>query len=156
CVVLRTRKGSSNYYGGQIALPVFKEVANRLYATKMKNVNTVAHQSKTKLLPEVKDLQTKNYNVLVNVLGTSAKINPVTEWISHLHKDTLSGHLLYTPKKLTAGVPDVLGMGLKDAVYILEKAGLRVYSSGKGKVTRQSIGAGTPVQKGKQIQIELS
>ncbi|HMT37041.1 MAG TPA: penicillin-binding transpeptidase domain-containing protein, partial [Chitinophagaceae bacterium] len=42
CVVLRTKKGSNNYYGGQIALPVFKEVANRLYAMNMHKVNSVA------------------------------------------------------------------------------------------------------------------
>ncbi len=47
-------------------------------------------------------------------------------------------------------------MGLKDAVYLLENAGLDVIVKGKGTVTKQSIIAGTKVVKGDKIIIELS
>jgi cell division protein FtsI (penicillin-binding protein 3) len=53
-------------------------------------------------------------------------------------------------------VPNVIGMGIKDAIYLLENAGLNVRASGRGLVTRQSIDAGNKIQKGQQIIIELS
>jgi cell division protein FtsI (penicillin-binding protein 3) len=52
-------------------------------------------------------------------------------------------------------VPDVKGMGAKDAFYLLKQAGLRVGLSGYGRVVAQSISAGQTAQKGAYIQITL-
>jgi cell division protein FtsI (penicillin-binding protein 3) len=52
-------------------------------------------------------------------------------------------------------VPLVVGMGLKDAIYLLESIGLKVIVKGKGTVTEQSIQAGTPVKKNQTIYITL-
>ncbi len=54
-----------------------------------------------------------------------------------------------------AVMPDVKGMGLKDAVYLLENMGLKVKANGKGKVMIQSILAGTPLAKGMTVYVEL-
>ena len=53
-------------------------------------------------------------------------------------------------------VPNTVGMGLKDAMYLLENNGLNVVVIGRGSVTKQSIAAGTKINKGTQIVIELS
>jgi cell division protein FtsI (penicillin-binding protein 3) len=53
-------------------------------------------------------------------------------------------------------VPSVVGMGARDAVYLLESRGLRVALSGVGKVKRQSIAEGTKVKKGETIRIYLN
>ncbi len=53
-------------------------------------------------------------------------------------------------------VPDVKGMGLRDALYLLEEQGLMVKPVGRGTVTHQSINAGTKAIRGQQIIIELS
>ena len=52
-------------------------------------------------------------------------------------------------------VPSVIGMGAKDAVYLLESKGLRVNLSGVGKVYSQSISQGTLVRKGQTIGLIL-
>ncbi|HEY0772344.1 MAG TPA: PASTA domain-containing protein, partial [Sphingobacteriaceae bacterium] len=52
-------------------------------------------------------------------------------------------------------VPDVVGMGLKDALYIIGNSGLRPLVKGSGKVVRQSIPAGTRIVKGYPIVLEL-
>ena len=52
-------------------------------------------------------------------------------------------------------VPRVIGMGAKDAVYLLESLGLRVHLTGMGKVRSQSIPAGNTLHKGKTIQLRL-
>ena len=53
-------------------------------------------------------------------------------------------------------VPDVSGMGLQDALYLLESHGLMVKATGRGSVVKQSISAGSKCNKGQQIVIELS
>jgi len=53
-------------------------------------------------------------------------------------------------------VPNVLGMGLKDAIYILENRGLRVRFEGSGMVKRQSLPPGTKATSGSMIVIELT
>jgi cell division protein FtsI (penicillin-binding protein 3) len=52
-------------------------------------------------------------------------------------------------------VPDVTGMSLKDALFLLENKGLSVKVLGRGKIVRQSIASGSTVAKGSQIVIEL-
>ena len=52
-------------------------------------------------------------------------------------------------------VPDVRGMGAKDAIFVLKKRGLDVSIAGRGSVTHQSIEPGTTIEKGEKIKITL-
>jgi cell division protein FtsI (penicillin-binding protein 3) len=52
-------------------------------------------------------------------------------------------------------VPDVTGMGARDAVYLLESRGIKTYLSGRGKVVKQSLAAGTQVKKYQKCHITL-
>jgi cell division protein FtsI (penicillin-binding protein 3) len=52
-------------------------------------------------------------------------------------------------------MPDVVGMGLKDALYLLEQQGMNVLVNGKGTVAKQSINPGQPIYKGMPVVIEL-
>jgi cell division protein FtsI (penicillin-binding protein 3) len=52
-------------------------------------------------------------------------------------------------------IPDVVGMGLNDALFLLEKCGLVVEVQGQGRVVRQSLEAGSEAKSGKRIKIEL-
>jgi cell division protein FtsI (penicillin-binding protein 3) len=53
-------------------------------------------------------------------------------------------------------IPDVKGMGLKDAVYLLENMGLKVSASGAGKVIYQSLAENTAFNKGETIKLQLN
>jgi cell division protein FtsI (penicillin-binding protein 3) len=53
-------------------------------------------------------------------------------------------------------VPDVTGLGLKDAVYLLENIGLKVEAKGRGKVIYQSIAQNTDFHKGESINLQLN
>jgi cell division protein FtsI (penicillin-binding protein 3) len=53
-------------------------------------------------------------------------------------------------------VPDVLGLGLKDAIYLLENQGIRVQIVGRGIVKSQSVPAGVPIKKNMVVLIELT
>ena len=52
-------------------------------------------------------------------------------------------------------VPNVTGMGLKDALYLLEQCGLYVRIEGQGKVVKQSLNPGQKAVPGGVITIEL-
>ncbi len=154
CVVLRTRKGSNNYYGGQIALPVFKEVANRLYAMNMHKVNGIDRQEKIDVALAPKNMKTNSYNMILSSLKSKATLSTSNQWVA-LQKDS-SGRIQSKPIYVSQKeVPNVQGMGLRDAIYLLEKTGLRVSCLGKGKVVSQSIPPGSAIQKGNKIILQL-
>jgi cell division protein FtsI (penicillin-binding protein 3) len=155
CVVVRTKKGSSNYYGGQIALPVFKEVANRLYAINMHNVNSVATQEKINTPLKPKQLKSDEYNLIATMLGMK-KVNGSNVWIQQSAPDSSNHTIALKVEQGNNKVPNVNGMGLRDAIYILEKVGLKVVVLGKGKVTTQSKAPGEIFNKGERITIQLS
>ena len=52
-------------------------------------------------------------------------------------------------------VPNVIGMGARDAVYAIEQTGMKVQLTGKGRVVSQSVAAGANAQKGKMVYLEL-
>ena len=52
-------------------------------------------------------------------------------------------------------MPNVIGMGARDAVYAIEQTGMKVQRTGKGRVVSQSVVAGSNVQKGKMVYLEL-
>ena len=58
-----------------------------------------------------------------------------------------------TPVTVT---PSVIGMGLKDAVYLMENKGLKVIASGRGRVFNQSLVAGTLFTKGQTVTLVLN
>ncbi len=53
-------------------------------------------------------------------------------------------------------MPVVKGMGLKDALYLLENMKLKVVVNGKGKVKAQSVAAGTKISKGQTVYLEMN
>ena len=68
---------------------------------------------------------------------------------------TTNGVELTRMETSTGSVPNVKGMGAKDAVYLMEKCGLKVQLSGIGKVRSQSIPAGTKPIKGRTVKLVL-
>ena len=71
--------------------------------------------------------------------------------------ETNDGKVQLTLSEEPAGeVPDVIGMGARDAVFQMEKAGLHATLQGTGSVVRQSLPAGTPAVRGKTVRLELS
>lgn len=156
CVVLRTKKGSNNYYGGQIALPIFKEVANRLYAIKMHKTNSIANQEKLNIPLAPKSMKGNDYNFIASQLGLKKENATAQTWLQTQSIDS-NGKNTFSKIIITKHqVPNVNGMGLRDAMYILEQAGMKVIVMGKGKVIQQSKPAGSSYSKGEKITIQLS
>ena len=84
------------------------------------------------------------------------RTRPVEDGWIHVEMDRSSGEQLISSLTIEQGiVPDVEGMGLKDAVYLLENEGYKVVFNGSGRVSSQSPAAGSPLEKGKMITLTL-
>ncbi|NCX95008.1 MAG: PASTA domain-containing protein [Chitinophagia bacterium] len=159
-VAIHTKSGSDkNYYGADLALPVFKLVADKIFVSKIGGVtgslDSIARGGNATFAMPYAPLQ--NYYMLYKALNKPI-ILPQAHSSQYIHavKDS-SGHSTYTVLKVSDSVmPNVLGMGLKDAVYLLESHGLRVSLSGMGKVSEQSIAPGVKFSKGQSITLKLS
>ncbi len=159
CVVIRTKPHSKAYYGGAIAAPVFRMVADKIFSENMGAwagpLDSMAKTS-TEVLP-AKAATARNYRVMLNALEKHMLIP--TEYMNALMvlaSDSTQHMTMQSKNVYRDMVPDVTGMGLKDAVYMLEKSGLHVHVQGKGKVRAQSLVPGTTVAKGQNIILQLS
>ncbi|WP_317047966.1 penicillin-binding protein [Pseudochryseolinea flava] len=144
-------------YGSSVAAPVFKEIADNIYARDIDlhepmAVRKFAH-GEDEVLPVIRAGNQQELTMLCNELGISNHSQTEEEWV----KTSRNGAAVNW-KKTTVGkdlVPDVTGMTFRDAVYLLEKSGLHVSYEGKGRVKQQSLTPGGRVGKGNRIYLRL-
>lgn len=151
-VVHNPDRSKGSYYAADVAGPVFREVADKVYArdSKMVNQTKVQFVGNTRL-PEVKAGSQKSAQRVYKAFGIKPLLASNTAPMVDADKGVPFQEISYTE----GFVPDVIGMGLKDALYILGNAGLRPIVKGSGKVVRQSTAAGTKIAQGHRIIIEL-
>ncbi|MCD0488427.1 transpeptidase family protein [Pedobacter sp. MC2016-14] len=144
----------NGYYAAQVAGPPFREIADRIYASDMQMYNSVAdHLVGNTKSPEAKAGQTKPVKRVYNAFGIKTLYAAKSDYFNSV--DTSNG-LVYEEYSSVKGLmPNVVGMGLKDALYLLGNSGLKTRVTGSGKVVGQSLAAGTKIGKGLSVQIEL-
>lgn len=157
CIVVITNPSEGQIYGNVIAGPVFKEIADKVYSTSLKIHHPASKDSLFKLngLPLAKATQAEKVREIVSKTKIPvSNIKETSEWIETI--DT-RGKLSFKERTLDNNkIPDLKGMGLRDALYLLENAGLKAEIKGKGKVKKQHPLPGEKLIKGEQITIELS
>ena len=145
--------------GGLMAGSVFSEIAERVYAKHLAQDLQEAKDSTSVLTPDVKHGNLANARYILDEIDiTTTGVDKHDEskplWGDVTHHPNQD--IALTPKEIgEKKVPKVIGMGAKDAVYLLESLGLKVHLSGMGKVRNQSIPAGNTLVKGKTIQLRL-
>jgi cell division protein FtsI (penicillin-binding protein 3) len=155
-VVIRNKPFAPVYYGAKIAGPVFKEIADKLYALNADRSRGI------KQLALVKD---SSYNLYA---GSTEDIKEVVEKLKMKYRDLAKadewGHLFSVDDQLELNnrkvtnkvMPDIRGMGLKDALFLLENRKMKVVFRGRGKVTSQSIEPGAYVGNNQTVTLELN
>lgn len=161
CVVVIVNKPHAvKHVGALVAGPVFKEIADKLYGMYVKQ-----SQPPVKYAGIVPAGDTVNYAYAgnkneVKKIMTSLNVpfadagSIGTDWAGltkQNNRPVIQGKTV-TDKQM----PQLAGLGLKDAVYICENIGLKVNVKGKGKVSQQSIAAGSAFKKGEPVQIVLN
>ena len=145
--------------GGLMAGSVFSEIAERVYAKHLAQDLQEAKDSTSVLTPDVKHGNLANARYILDEIDITTtgvekhdESKPLWGDVTHHPNQDIA----LTPKEIgEKKVPKVIGMGAKDAVYLLESLGLKVHLSGMGKVRNQSIPAGNTLVKGKTIQLRL-
>lgn len=150
-VVINDPKGL--YYGALVSGPVFREVADHIFASDMDMLNYA--KIKQPNIINKNPTAKQGYNKANNMVYSSFGIKTQLEKLSTDDADSNSGIAYKEVFKRRGIVPNVTGMGLKDALYVLGNSGLKPIISGSGQVTNQSILAGTPIIKGTKILIAL-
>jgi len=155
CIVVIADTKSGVYYGSSIAGPVFRELANKVYATDPSFHTTSAGLLAEKCkLPGSKDGAQTDLIQLYQALEMPYQGNSSGDWVTVTTSDSVA---VLRPRSIEANrVPDVRGMGLRDALYLLENAGLQVKTLGMGTVRRQSIAPGSDLTTSQAITLELS
>ncbi|MBQ6745439.1 MAG: transpeptidase family protein [Bacteroidaceae bacterium] len=140
--------------GGQMAGSVFSKIAERVFAKNLSYEMKNAVDSTSVFIPDVKSGNLAETSYILNKLNVRTEGKTSKETWGRASKDSVGVKL--EQQTLSAGImPNVVGMGAKDAVYLLEKAGLRVNIAGVGKVTRQSIPSGNKYSKGQTVALQL-
>ena len=157
CIVVITEPKKNGIYGGEVAGPVFREISDKCMATRTELYIPLNEKPQPKWtnrrLPDLNVGEVSDFEVLLNDLKLPYQNEVEASWtsISTEGSDTMKLYTRYLPEE---EVPNVVGMGLRDALYVLENRGLKVVVSGVGKVSLQSIRSGTPI-KGQTIRLTL-
>ena len=149
-VVIVGPKGK--FYGGSVAGPVFREIADKVYASYLKPAaDSIPPYNE---VPQVKPGLRDDVMLFAKDLGFKTQSQNITAEHVAVVNDTMT--VFITGVNDIQGIaPDVIGMGAGDAVYLLEKSGYKTKTNGFGRVFRQSPTPGMPCAKGELISLEL-
>jgi len=144
------------YTGSQVAAPVFRRIADKIYATRHLNVSDDWATSPVMAsLPAVRAGARDDVETIYSVFDCKLFFDDEMPWVVSSVKN--SDTVMVSGREIIPNlVPDVVGMGLKDAMYVLENSGLRVRFAGRGVVRSQSLRPGTRITEGNVIFIQLS
>jgi len=145
-------------YGGDVSAPVFKEIADRIYALDLElnpgsKQTMVAAAAEDRGLPYIQAGKVEELQEIFDEFGLKSNTMNSEEWVTTVASDTSVKLQINDTDK--AIVPDVSGLPLRDALFILENKGLQVNYSGKGRVKAQSLVPGTKLSPNATINLVL-
>lgn len=156
CIVVVYNPSVGGYYGAETALPVFKDIADKVFSTNLDMHKEL--QSDSAILahhPVIKPGFYKDAKTSCEKLNVPHQASETKGTWASASRD-MKGEKIKAISHSEHTVPNVTGMGLRDAIYLLETRGLQVKVIGRGSVSKQSIVAGAKINKGQLITIELS
>lgn len=154
CIVVVYDPKGESYYGSAVAAPIFKEIAEMCYANSLDMHESIQQKS---ILAGANgtaaDAYKDDVEIIYSTIGATISKHADSEFIhSKIENDSIQ---LVAIDKSPDGIPNVMGMGLRDAMYLLENRGLRVRYKGRGKVSEQSLEPGIKIDKGAIIDLTL-
>ena len=157
CIVVIDEPKGAEQYGADVSAPVFKAISDKLYA------QDIDVQSQPLIKRQAPLFQT---NLPSNQVSFAEDIKEICANLNIPTVDVKNDELVVPEAgKMTVHlkerkvkpntIPDLKGLSLRDAIYILENQGLKVFFSGKGRVKTQSLMPGSPLRRGEKIVIQL-
>ncbi|MDD2569580.1 MAG: penicillin-binding protein [Bacteroidales bacterium] len=155
-VVAKPTKGNS-YYGGIVAGGVFKAIADKVYATNLDLHGSLKPGDLGKTVGEPTILPGAGSEVKQVV--SSLKLNlPLPDTQDELIELVNNENQITIQKRIAVpdSLPNVQGLGLKDALPVLENLGFRVSVKGSGRILAQSPAPGTPRDSVRVVELQLA
>jgi cell division protein FtsI (penicillin-binding protein 3) len=148
-VVVVNNPKSGKYSGAQIAAPIFKNISDRIYSIHIK-VQPALHVASLPQVPGILKGDLQKTKLVLHELGISSKLLPsdsgVITKVGYIESTKEAHSLNLKPVMVTPGfMPDLRGMGLRDALKILSELGLKVNYVGYGRITEQSPAPNTKI-----------
>jgi len=155
CIVVVNAPSNGVYYGNIVAGSVFREISDKVYATTFyKDYSAENKKDKIATAPEAGNGYRPDINEVLGDLKVRYKKTSKEDWVATRESgDTIRLVGVVLKKGL---VPDVRGMSLRDAIYLIENSGLKVRYSGKGRVLRQSPEHGARVYEGSVVSLDMN
>jgi cell division protein FtsI (penicillin-binding protein 3) len=157
CIVVVNAPSNNVYYGNLVAGPIFKEIADKVYATSLDMHKELEAQPLAQGRLKLPIARHGNREDLLEVyenLGIPYLLNDDSGF--WLHIQTRSDKVLASTRKIQKGIiPNVLGMDIKDAVYIMENMGLDVEIEGFGFIKTQEPLPGSPIKDVQRVKLKL-
>jgi cell division protein FtsI (penicillin-binding protein 3) len=155
CIVVITEPRKNGRYGSEVAGPIFRQIADKCFIQQKDlypKENEQIEKLTKKQLPQLDVGYRKDVDKILKKLQLKHTDSGVKNW-AVLTADTDTLHI--APRYISRDlVPNVVGMGLRDALYVLENLGLKVTFEGSGKVVQQSLRGGTKI-RGQRINLKL-
>ncbi len=143
CIVVISKPQKARTHGGDLAAPVFRELSDRVVGTRIDFNKTKIRETNVKY-PVIGYGNSKDFYAFCKSLGLHIS-KPSTKWVKGKE---INGMCALSEQNVSDGVvPNVVGLTIKDAVYMLENMGMKVRFHGKGKVVSQSIAAGNKIDR---------
>jgi cell division protein FtsI (penicillin-binding protein 3) len=155
CIVVVNAPSNGVYYGNIVAGSVFREIADKVYATRFyKDYRVAGKEEKKETAPEAGNGFRDDINEVLGDLDVRYRKTSREDWVkTRENGDTIRLEGMDLKKGL---VPDVRGMSLRDAIYLLENSGLKVRFNGRGRVLRQSPEHGARVYEGSVVSLDMN
>ena len=155
CIVVVNAPSNAVYYGNLVAGPVFKEISDKVYSTRFfKELRTANKEEKTPAAPDAGNGYRDDINSVFRNLGIKYKRTSDNDWVATKESGDTIRLVGIIPQQ--GQVPDVRGMTLRDAMFLLENSGLKVKFNGKGKVRKQSPEHGAKIYEGSVVSLDLN
>lgn len=154
-VVVKTKPHAAMHYGGQLAAPVFKEVATKLYAMYVQGKKTTPMP----VAPDSSLFAYAGYTTDVRQVFKEVGMKPLDSTRRNNWSLVFSDNYRAVIKPIPVSkniMPDLSHMTLKDALYEMENRNLKVVVRGRGKVVAQDIVAGSMINKNQTVTILLN
>lgn len=158
CIVVVDQPRVGGQSGGEVAAPIFRKIADRLYTLDVDVQTPPVLKREAPLyktnLPKNQPGYSTDFIEVCNTLSITTQPKDQNELVSPIpRRYTVEWENLNLKSDQ---MPDVRGLSLRDALYVLENRGLKVKYTGRGKVKNQSLRPGSGIKKGQLITIELN
>jgi len=153
CIVVINNPNRGLYYASSVAVPVFKDISDKIYATDL-DIQIHRKEDTVYQAPDSKVGQSSDIEGIYKTLHFHLISKP--QDASYEYGVSTADSVTLFQRKLQYGLmPNVKYMTAKDAIFLLEEMGLKVEIQGVGKVVEQSVMPGQRVVKGNLIKLKL-